>query len=345
MLNKNEAKILEVIGRDPFISQQNIANELGLTRSTVATIISGLTQKKHLLGRAYVVNKASGIYCVGAMNVDRTFNLFGEIVDGQSNPAVSSLNAGGVARNIAENLGRMDLDVSLVTLGGHDQDYQYIKRETAPYVNMQHVTQLSGYATGTYNAILDHQGDMILAVSDMQINEEMTVEWLENYQNILQEARLLVVDLNLPLETVAYTLKLAQQFEIETFVIPVSTPKMKRLPKELAGVTWIIVNQDEAEAYFELTVETEEDFEDLVERWLVTGVENVIITRETANSIYGNQEGERVTLPAIKTDFVVNETGTGNSFSSGVIYGVAHGKIGIEAIEQGMKKVNLPFEA
>ena len=205
MLNKNEGKTLEVIERDPFISQQSIANELGLTRSTVATIISGLTQKKRLLGRAYVVNKASGIYCIGAMNVDRTFNLFGEIVDRTSNPAISSVNAGGVARNIAENLGRMDLDVSLVSLGGHDQDYQYINRETEPYVNMQHVTRQNGFATGTYNAILDFQGDMQLAVVDMQINDEMTVEWLMNYQTILQEERLLVIDLK-AIETETRTL-------------------------------------------------------------------------------------------------------------------------------------------
>lgn len=345
MLNKNEARILEVIGRDPFITQQNIANELGLTRSTVATIISGLTQKKHLLGRAYVVNRASGIYCIGAMNVDRTFNLLDDVVDGTSNPAVSTLNAGGVARNIAEKLGRLDLNVSLVSLGGNDQDYQYIKHETEPYVNMQHATQLSGFSTGTYNAILNHQGDLTLAVADMQINDEMTVEWLMNYQSILQEARLLVIDLNLPLETLAYTLKLARQFEIETFVIPVSAPKMNRLPKELAGVTWLIASQEESEAYFDMKVETEEDFEGLVDRWMITGVENIMITRETASGIYANQDGERVTLPTLKRNFMVDETGTNNSFSIDVIYSVAQGKTGIEAVEQGLKKVNLTVEA
>ena len=338
MLNKNEGKILEVIERDPFISQQNIANELGLTRSTVATIISGLKQKKHLLGRAYVVNRASGIYCIGAMNVDRTFNLFGEIVDRTSNPAISSVNAGGVARNIAENLGRMDLDVSLVSLGGHDQDYQYIKRETEPYVNMQHVTRQNGFATGTYNAILDFQGDMQLAVADMQINDEMTVEWLMNYQTILQEARLLVIDLNLPIETVEYALTIARQFNLETFVIPVSTLKINRMPANLSDVTWTIVTQEESESYFGVIVETEEDFEGLVDRWMETGVENVIITRDTAGGIYANQAGEREKLAPVKTDYVVDINGTGNSFISGVIYGVVKGQSAVEAIRQGMKR-------
>lgn len=340
MLNKNEGKILEIIERDPFISQQSIGNELGLNRSTVATIISGLTQKKHLLGRAYVVNKASGIYCIGAMNVDRTFNLFGEIVDRTSNPAISSVNAGGVARNIAENLGRMDLDVSLVSIGGHDQDYQYIKRETEPYVNMQHATQLNGFATGTYNAILDFQGDMQLAVADMQINDEMTVEWLMNYQTILKEARLLVIDLNLPIETVEYALTIARQFNLETFVIPVSALKINRMPANLSDVTWTIVTQEESEFYFGVTVETEEDFEGLVDRWMETGVENVIITRDTVGGIYANQAGEREKLAPVKPDFVVDMNGAGNSFISGVIYGVVQGQSAVEAIQQGMKRIS-----
>ena len=128
MLNKNEKRVLEIIENDPFISQKAIGDKLGLTRSTVATIISSLTSKKYVIGRAYVVNESSGIYCIGAMNVDRKYNLLGHMVLGTSNPAISSVNVGGVARNIAENLGRIQLDVSLISLGGMDQDYQYIKR-------------------------------------------------------------------------------------------------------------------------------------------------------------------------------------------------------------------------
>ena len=336
MLNKNEVRVLDIIEQDPFISQQSIADELGLTRSTVATIISGLTQKKHLLGRAYVINRASGIYCIGAMNVDRKFNLFDNIAYQTSNPSVSTVNVGGVARNIAENLGRLDMDVSLISLGGHDQDYHFVKRETEPYVNMQHATQLNGLATGTYNAVIDPAGEMQLAVADMQIYDEMTVEWLSNFQSILQEARLLVIDLNLPRETVEYTLTLARQFEIDIFVIPVSGPKMDRLPEDLSGVTWLIVNQDESEAYFDVSVDTEEDFEGLVDRWLATGVQNVVITRGAKGSIYGNQEGDRETLFSVRTDNVVDVTGAGDSYSSGIIYGFVNGYSALDSIQFGM---------
>lgn len=336
MLNKNEQRVLTIIENNPFISQKRIGEELELTRSTVATIISSLTQKKFLLGRAYVVNQSSGIYCIGAMNVDRKYNLLENMVLGTSNPAISSVNVGGVARNIAENLGRKQLDVSLISLGGHDQDFHFIKQETESYVNMQHVMQKNGFSTGAYNAILDSHGEMQLALADMQIYDEMKIEWIATYESILSEARLIILDLNLTYETVEYILSLARQFGIEVFVIPVSGPKMSRLPKNLEGVTWLIVNQDESETFFDVKVEDEEDFTELVNRWLDIGVENVVITRGADGSIYGNKEGIRHTfIPPVVED-VVDVTGAGDAYAAGIIYGHLKGFEPQESIRFGM---------
>lgn len=328
--------MLEIIENDPFISQKAIGDKLGLTRSTVATIISSLTSKKYVIGRAYVVNESSGIYCIGAMNVDRKYNLLGHMVLGTSNPATSSVNVGGVARNIAENLGRKQLDVSLISLGGMDQDFQFIKRQTEPFVNMQHVAQKNGQTTGTYNAVLNQAGEMQLALADMQINEDMDVQWMSAYQSILSEARLIIIDLNLPYESVEYLLTLARQFEIEVFVIPVSGPKMDRLPYDLDSVTWMIVNQDESETFFGVEVKTEEDFSKLVNRWLAVGVENVVITRGAKGSIYGNREGVRHTFESPVVDKVVDVTGAGDAYAAGIIYGHLKGYNPKEAIEFGM---------
>lgn len=335
-MNPKERKVLEVIEKNPFISQKDIAEELDLTRSTVATIISSLTNKNQLLGRAYVVNRSKNIYCIGAMNVDRKFNLREQMILKTSNPAVSSVSIGGVIRNIAENLGRLDYEPSLFSLGGLDQDFNIIKEATEPYVNMQHVTQVSGFSTGMYNAILDLDGEMQLAIADMEINEEMSRAWIKQYESILVEAELLVIDLNLPHETVEYLVHLARTQDIDLIIIPVSGPKMKRLPKDLTGVNWLIVNQDESESYFDLKIENEEEFNALVDRWLETGLENVVITRGVQESAFGNQDGERFRLKPPKVDKVIDVTGAGDGYSSGVIMGHLEGLSPKESIQLGM---------
>lgn len=335
-MSPKEKKVLEIIEKNPFISQKNIAEELNLTRSTVATVISSLTNKKHLLGRAYIVNQSKKIYCIGAMSVDRKFNLTDKMLMKTSNPAVSNVNIGGVVRNIAENLGRLDYGVSLFSLAGLDEDYNIIKTATEPYMNMQHVSQISGFATGMYNAILDSSGEMQLAIADMEINEEMTRAWIKQYENILIQAELIVLDLNLPHETVDYLINLARTHQLALFVIPVSGPKMKRLPKDLTGLTWLIVNQDESESYFDLKVEKEEDFYELVDHWLSTGLENVVITRGVKASAYGNNKGERLTLQPPKVEKVVDVTGAGDGYSAGVIMGHLEGLSPKESIQLGM---------
>ena len=336
MLNANEKKVLDLIKNNPFIAQNDMSDHLGVSRSTVASIIASLTQKKHLLGRAYVINEESKVYCIGAMNVDRKYYLLDEMVLQTSNPVTSSVSVGGVARNIAENLGRLQIDVSLISLAGHDQDFHFIKKETEAYVNMQNIVQKNGLATGAYNAILDQEGEMQMALADMQIYEEMSLDWISGYFNHLREAELIVLDLNLPYEVVEYILSVARQFDVEVFVIPVSGPKMNRLPKDLEGVTWLIVNQDESETFFDVKCESEEDFESLIDRWLDIGVENIMITRGSKPSLYGNQGGKRHSFSPPPVEHVLDVTGAGDAYASGIIYGHLKKLDPIEAINLGM---------
>lgn len=89
--------------------------------------------KKYIVGRAYVLNESDGIFCIGAMNLDRKYHLQEDLVLKTSNPTHSEATVGGVARNIAENLGRLDLNVNLISMGSFDQDFQHQKGHGSMY--------------------------------------------------------------------------------------------------------------------------------------------------------------------------------------------------------------------
>lgn len=336
MLTQNEQKVLAILEENPFLSQQEIADRLQLNRSTIGTIISTLMSKKHLLGRAYIINKPHEVYCIGAMNVDRKFMLHSPLVPKTSNPTSSSVSIGGVARNIAENLGRMGQAVCLLSVAGIDQDYEWIKRQTQVYVNLEHVTQLADNATSTYSAILDETGEMQLALADMAICDQMTVNWLQSHQALLAQARAIVVDLNAPLETIQSIIELAKQHNVMLTIVPVSSPKMAHLPRSLQGVTWLIVNQDESETFFNCVVQSEAEFEQLADLWLATGVENVVITRGKKTSYYANQQGERQHFSPPIVEEIVDVTGAGDSYAAGLVYGQLSGMTPQESIQIAM---------
>lgn len=334
-LSENEEKVLALISQDPFLSQRSIADQLALNRSTVATIVASLTNKRYLQGRAYVVNPPADIFCIGGMNVDRIYHLKENFVKGTSNPVMSTVTAGGVARNIAENLGRLGQSVNLLSLAGSDGDYEMIRRNTQFYVNLDHVEQLSHANTSAYTAVLDAHGEMEFAFADMEICNLMSVDWINRYKDVLKMAKMLVVDLNLPADAVAVLIAFARVQKIPLTIIPVSGPKMAHLPSDLTGVNWLIVNQDESETFFNLTVKTEEDFINLGRKWLEAGVENIIITRGMKASLYINKEAFHLLEPPQNPN-VVDVTGAGDSYAAGLIYGQVMGYTPLECLSFAM---------
>ncbi len=58
-MTQREREILNWIAENPMISQQELANKAGITRSSVAVHISNLTRKGYLAGKGYVLRSPS----------------------------------------------------------------------------------------------------------------------------------------------------------------------------------------------------------------------------------------------------------------------------------------------
>lgn len=318
--NENEDLILGMIKERPLISQHELSELTGLPNSSIAEIISGLIKNEHISGNAYVLNENSPIICIGGANVDRKLYAKFEISNGTSNPVKSSRTIGGVARNIAENLGRLGEQVVLISASGNDLEWKEIYDMSSPFMNLEHVTQFENASTGSYTAVLDKNGDLSIALADMDIFEEITPELLEKDSNILKCAKCIVVDLNCPVETVEFLCSFATEHTMPLIIIPVSSPKMNRLPKTLDAVSWLIVNKDETETFMNIKINDDKDWEKSVERWLELGVKNVIVTNGSKGVLTGSENGEIRYFPAIEEPVVVDVTGAGDSFCSGVIY-------------------------
>ena len=58
-MTQRERQILQLIEADPMISQQELADRLGITRSSVAVHISNLIRKGHIAGKGYILRSDS----------------------------------------------------------------------------------------------------------------------------------------------------------------------------------------------------------------------------------------------------------------------------------------------
>lgn len=335
-LNENEQTIYKLIKKDPFISQQELADHLSLSRPSVANMISGLVRKGYILGKAYVLNEEMPVICIGGANVDRKFYIKDALEWGTSNPIHSSQNAGGVARNVAENLGRLGLTATLLTTSGADADWSFIKKESLPYVNTEYVFQLPEETTGSYTAVLDETGEMVVGFADMDVYDKLTPETIHERSAILSQAKCLVADLNCPKDTLDTLEDFANNHDIPLALITVSGPKMKRMPDNLSGITWLITNRDETESYFDEKITSDEDWQRAVQKYLDLGISNVVITSGAKGAMIGNAEEGIHHILSVKPAEIIDVTGAGDAFSSAVIYSWLEGDSLIEIGNAGV---------
>ena len=120
-MTQRERQILQLIESDPMIPQQDLADALGITRSSVAVHISNLIKKGYIAGKGYVLRTGRYVVVVGGVNIDIGGQSFSSLVTADSNPGRISMSLGGVGRNIAHNLSLLGTDVRLLTAFGDVQ--------------------------------------------------------------------------------------------------------------------------------------------------------------------------------------------------------------------------------
>ena len=69
-MTQREAQILQWIRENPMISQQELADKAGITRSSAAVHISNLMKKGYIAGKGYIVRTAPYAVVVGGVNMD-----------------------------------------------------------------------------------------------------------------------------------------------------------------------------------------------------------------------------------------------------------------------------------
>jgi pseudouridine kinase len=334
-LNEKEQLVLDLVRKNPYVSQQELAESLGLSRPSIANMISGLIKKGKILGRAYILTESQPVICIGGANIDRKLHVKDKVQLRTSNPSYTSQNAGGVARNIAENLGRLGMDVSLISTSGLDTDWSFIAESSSLYMNLDTVTQFPEKSTGSYTAVLEPNGELIIALADMQVYEAITPDLLLKHDTLLSQAKCIMVDLNCPKDTIQFLCHFAKNHQIPIVLIPVSSPKMSRLPEQLDGVTWLITNRDESETFFNTEIKNEEDWKSVLEKWLTLGISNVVVTNGKKGSMIGNKEEGIYHVPSIEISEIIDVTGAGDAFSSAVIYSWLEGNPLVEIAKAG----------
>ena len=169
------------------------------------------------------------VVVIGGANVDIKGRSGGPVIAGTSNPGRVTVSAGGVGRNIAENLARLGIETALVTALGDDANGQLLRGSCAAARVDLSMALTSEAPTGSYLALLDDQGELVSAINDMRAVDALTEDHLARHADELAAADMLVADCNLSAPCLDWLCRFAGDRDLRLLIEPVSVPKAMKL--------------------------------------------------------------------------------------------------------------------
>ncbi len=320
-MTEREKQILNFIKENPLISQNEIAKKAGITRSSVAVHISNLMKKGFIKGKSYVLGSSDSIVVIGGANIDIFGKPNGVISPKDSSPGKVNYTLGGVGRNIAHNLSLLTDNVKLITFLGDDIWSKSIvsscKKLGIDTTDCMHVENMS---TSTYLFITDENGEMLYAVSDMDIYNKLTPQFLQQRMQTINRQNVCVCDTNIPQQSIEFLLNNAT---CPVFIDTVSTAKAVKLHGLLNKVHTLKPNILEAEILSGVKISNTEHVKDAALKLLSLGVKQVFISMGS-KGLFAASENYAKVIDCYSGD-IVNTTGCGDALMAGITWGYTQG--------------------
>lgn len=320
-MTQRERELLNRIAENPMISQQELAEQAGITRSSVAVHISNLMKKGYIVGKGYVLRNPSYAAVVGGVNMDIGAHSRSALVAKDSNPGRVRMSLGGVGRNIAHNLALLGADVRMLTAFGDDVHAQRIAASCGELgIDVSQSLQVAGGATSTYLFIAGPDGDMALAVNDMDIYDHITPAWLQSRRSLLENAQVIVLDTNIPAASIRW---LCENISVPIFADPVSTVKGEKLRPVLGRIHTLKPNLMEAELLSGVPITDDASLERAAKALLDTGLRRVFISLG-GQGVYAADHNTALRMPCLSAE-VKNATGAGDAFMAALAWAYLEG--------------------
>lgn len=270
------------------------------------------------------------VLVIGGSNIDFFGKTKNSLKLRDSNIGEITIAFGGVARNITENLSRLGMNVTFVTVIGATYFDEAMKKELID-LNVKLIIPNGNYKTSNYLAIHDNNGDMMVALCDQHLNEALNIEYLKTLKSVFEKFKYVVIDTNLEEATLGYIISICKDKII--FADAISTTKVSRLRNYLPKINYLKCNLEEAKILYNMEEEKIIDF-------LKNNYEdNHVIISDGSSDILFNENKMilRQSVDEVDDDEIINLTGAGDALLSGIIFGIVNNFSLREAIILGTK--------
>jgi ribokinase len=258
---------------------------------------------------------------VGSLNFDIIFKQKKLPSIGETYSADSiSFCSGGKGANQAVQCAKLGLKTYMVGKIGNDYFGEVLKQNLTKYgVDTTCLTTVpTNTGIGVVNAIED--GSLVATIAK-GANYSLTQTDIDHAENVIAESKVVILQLEVPIEVVEYTIKKAKKYNC--YVILNGAPASEISDEALKLVDCFVVNESEASFYAGKEVSSYQDAEKVCELLHAKVGQHLIITLGAEGSLIFNGT-EKLYIPPNKVK-VVETTGAGDSYIGAFAYGKISG--------------------
>lgn len=280
-----------------------------------------------------------GIVVIGAVFIDiKGYSTSPYIPYGRNAGTIVQIH-GGVGRNVAEDIANVELEPTFISAVDNDSMGEDVIRKLNRHkVNTQYMKKVEN-GMGTWLAVFDHEGDVVGSISKRPDHRWIEQILDEHGDEIFKDADSVAIEIDLDKEIVKKTFAYAEKYNKKVYALVSNMSIAIERRDFIRRTECFVCNQQEAgilfsEDYENLTAE--ELSEILVERIRSAKIPKMVVTMGEQGAVYADQNGDRGVYPALKVD-VIDTTGAGDAFFSGVCLGLTYGKTLREACGIGTR--------
>lgn len=258
---------------------------------------------------------------IGAANVDINGKSINPLIMKDSNPGNMNISVGGVTRNVMENLSLIGYPVKMISVTGNDNFGSFIREHSNKVgIDMTYSLITDQRATSTYLAILDNNGDMLLALSDMNIIKSLTIDYLEKQKDVISNSDIIVIDpcLSQNEQLIPYICETYGESKA-IFCDPVSCGYALKIKPYLQYIHTIKPNEMELQILSDYPCKSLEQKKKACEVLINKGVKRVFVSLGADGCLYYDHTGCCIQKAFNKVE-MVNATGAGDAFMAAIVY-------------------------
>ncbi|AMO97571.1 ribokinase [Collimonas fungivorans] len=286
------------------------------------------------------------IVIIGSINMDLVLNvprmpLPGETLSGGRFQTIS----GGKGANQAVACARLSdasVKVAMVACLGDDAFGNELRAALRnDGIDDSHISTIEGEASGVASILVDASGQnsIVLAAG---ANDALSPAHIDAARSLIEQARIVVLQLETPLATVIHAIKLAHQLGKTVVLNPAPAPAQALPADLLAQVEYLIPNEIEAAMLAGLnaaSLDNDAAIEAAVLKLRVNGSSNVLVTLGE-KGVYAALSSGSIHFSAQPTK-AVDTTAAGDTFIGGFVAALAEGRSEADAIAFGQRAAAL----